>query len=93
MPTPKELFVKYVKGDTLIGDLSRTAIMLFGADPDTLTATGEVTASDGCLRISDHVDITHIHDEVWRITSQAVADDHGEPMFLGEEYGGLSIGS
>ena len=91
MSTPKELFEKYIIADTLIGDLKHTAIMLFTTDPETLHAEGEVTASDGVLGVSDHVNIDHIGDEVWHVASQASPKNDGVSIFL-DEHRGVSFG-
>ena len=84
----KKLFIKYFK----IGPVGPKGwiININMVNNDTLQAFGIVVKVPG-FDVGEQVIFDHLYDEIWRVTSKD--NDHGHPVFLGEDYGGYSIGS
>ena len=89
---PEELFKKYF----VVGEILKGVVVVYiridRLDDATLTAYGTVVDDDGDgFDNNEPVTFEHLGNEVWRVTSEA--NDHGHPVYLGEEWSGVSIGS
>lgn len=85
----RDLFSKFFK----VGQMASGVIEIRvdEIDTDQLQACGTITKEEDGLKIGDKAVFDHVEDDIWRVTFEN--DDEGYAVFVGEEYGGISIGS
>ena len=92
--SPQQLFEKYIVSGPAQWVSTPFAMRVDSIDKESMTVEGTVTATNSApcwFHVGERVTVRHLHDEVWRMTSEA--DDHGQAVFLGADYGGIGIGS
>ena len=91
---PSELFATYITPGKILDYPGWFRMSIDTVDPHHISAEGTVLFTNDypCwFHVGEKVHLMHISDEVWRLTSDL--DDHGQAVFLGEDYNGVGIGS
>ena len=88
--TPEQLFNIHFIANRVVGD-DWLRIRIDSIHQPLLSAKGTVLSDGNGFKKDEKVKFVHVDNEVWRVTSKK--NQFGHAVFLGEEYGGFSIGS
>lgn len=88
-----EKFSNYIQAGYMLNDGYNFDVFITEVNATERTATGVVLATHDWFHVGEtvYIEMFEHDDDVGRITSEL--DDHGQALFLGVAYGGISVGS